>query len=315
MGFLAPWFLAGAAAIGLPVWIHLLKKHRTDPRLFPSLMLFEKREQSSVKHRRLEYLLLFALRALMILLIALLFANPFIKRTLAAKDSKKLTLIAVDRSFSMRAGDRLNQAKTEALSVLGQVKPGEQAQAVALGATVQALSQPTTNTGELRAALSAIPPGDSRASFGELARYTRTLSESVKMPIELHLISDLQKSAMPPGFADLRLDPNTTLVVHQIGKAAANFAVENVVAPRRVYDTKKVRVTATIVGFNTPAAKKTVTLMVNGKAAQSKTVDLAEAKDQASRAQVEFLGLDAPYGFSKCEVRIDGGDALEADDR
>ena len=55
MGFLAPWFLAGIAAVGLPIWIHLLKRHKTDPRLFPSLMLFEKREQSSVKHRRLEY--------------------------------------------------------------------------------------------------------------------------------------------------------------------------------------------------------------------------------------------------------------------
>src|SRR5882724_11057796 len=128
MGFLAPWFLAGAVAVGLPIWIHLLKRHRTDPKLFPSLMLFEKREQSSVKHRRLEYLLLFALRALMILLIALLFANPFIKRSVLAKDSKKLTVIAIDRSFSMRYGSRLDWVKTEALKVLGDVKPGEQAQ-------------------------------------------------------------------------------------------------------------------------------------------------------------------------------------------
>ena len=78
MGFLAPWFLAGVAAVGLPIWIHLLKRHKTDPRLFPSLMFFEKREMSSVKHRRLEYLLLFALRAAMLILLALLFANPFI---------------------------------------------------------------------------------------------------------------------------------------------------------------------------------------------------------------------------------------------
>ena len=47
-------------------------------------MLFEKREQSSVKHRRLEYLLLFALRAAMLILLALLFANPFIRRAIPA---------------------------------------------------------------------------------------------------------------------------------------------------------------------------------------------------------------------------------------
>src|SRR5216684_1861503 len=111
MGFFAPWFLAGAVAVGLPVWLHLLKRHKTDPKLFPSLMFFEYREVSSMKHRRLEHLLLFALRAAMLILLALLFASPFIRRSTPASDGKKLRVIAVDRSFSMRAGDRLTQAK------------------------------------------------------------------------------------------------------------------------------------------------------------------------------------------------------------
>ena len=62
MGFLTPWFLAGAAAVGLPVWLHLLRKHKTTPLPFSSLMFFERRTQSSIKHRRLRYLVLFALR-------------------------------------------------------------------------------------------------------------------------------------------------------------------------------------------------------------------------------------------------------------
>src|SRR5487761_2633343 len=168
MGFLAPWFLAGIAAVGLPVWIHLLKRHKTDPRLFPSLMFFEKREMSSVKHRRLEYLLLFALRAAVLILLALLFANPFIRRDAAAVDGRKALVIAVDRSFSMRAADHLAKAKDEARSLISGLKPGDRAQIVALGGTVQALS------------------------------------ESMHLPLEVHLASDLQKSALPPGFADLR---------------------------------------------------------------------------------------------------------------
>lgn len=334
MGFLAPWFLAGVAAVGLPIWIHLLKRHRTDPKLFPSLMLFEKREQSSVKHRRLEYLLLFALRAAMLVLLALLFANPFIRRAASASETKKLTVVAIDHSFSMRAGDRLAQAKAEALDVLGKVKAGEQAQVVALGSGVQSLTQPTTDMGELRAAVNSIEPSDSRASFGELARFARTVSETVKIPVELHLVSDLQKTSMP-SFADARLDPGTALVLHQIGQAAPNVAVENVNAPRRIYDVKKVRIQATIASFGLVAegvthsenrpefgvvhaadsprgpVKRTVTLLLNGKTATTKTVDVPEN----GRAQVEFLGLDAPYGFSRGEVRVDGGDILAADDR
>jgi len=310
MGFFTPWFLAGAVAVGLPIWLHLLKRHKTDPKLFPSLMFFEFRETSSVKHRRLDHILLFVLRTLMILLLALLFASPFIRRSTAAADGKKLTVVAIDRSFSMRDGDRLDRAKNQAMQVLASLRPGDQAQVIALAGQVQALTQVSTDSAALRAAVAAVQPGDSRASFGELARYLRTLSEAQKMPIEVHLASDLQNSAKPPGFADLRLAPGTTLVFHPVGGAAKNWTVENVVSPRRVFDPKRVKIQATIAGFGAPAAKRTVTLLLNGRELQSKSVDMPEN----GRVPVEFLGLDAPYGFSKGEVRIDAADSLPADD-
>ena len=53
MGFLAPWFLAGLAALGVPVFVHLLRRHVTTPRPFSSLMFFERGTQSSTRHRRL----------------------------------------------------------------------------------------------------------------------------------------------------------------------------------------------------------------------------------------------------------------------
>jgi len=311
MGFFAPWFLAGLAAVGLPIWVHLLKRHKTDPKLFPSLMFFEQREQSSVLHRRLDHILLFILRTAMIILLALLFAAPFINRTPTAASGNQITVVAVDRSFSMREANRLAQAKDAAQSVLSALKPGQQAQVVALAGTVQVLTQVVTDPGELRAAVASIQPGDGRASFGELARYVRSLSDAQKLPIELHLASDLQKSAMPPGFVDLRLNPGTNLVFHQVGATAPNWTVEGVSAPRRVYDPKRVRMQATVAGFGTKAAERTVSLVLNGRTLQTKTVKVPES----GRAQVEFLGLDAPYGFSKGEVRIDGADALAADDR
>ncbi len=198
MGFFAPWFLAGLAAVGIPVWMHLLKRHKTDPKLFPTLMFFEQREQSSVKHRKLDYLLLFALRTAMIILLALLFASPFIRRANGAADGKKITVIAVDRSFSMRAGNRLAQAKDEAMKVVNNLKPGDQAQVIALAGSVQALTQVVNDPAQLRAAVASIQPSDSRASFGELARYLRTLADAQKLPLDVHLASDLQKTAMPP---------------------------------------------------------------------------------------------------------------------
>src|SRR6266849_1571132 len=101
MGLFAPWFLAGVAAAGLPIYLHLLRRHRTTPRPFSSLMFFEPRTQSSIKHRRLRYLLLLSLRMALLVLLALAFANPFINRPAASVSSERLVLLVLDDSFRM----------------------------------------------------------------------------------------------------------------------------------------------------------------------------------------------------------------------
>ena len=93
MGVLAPWFLAAAVAAGLPVYLHLLRRHTTTPRPFSSLMFFERRTQSSIKHRRLRYLLLLSLRLALLLLLILAFADPYISRPAASMTQDKLLLL------------------------------------------------------------------------------------------------------------------------------------------------------------------------------------------------------------------------------
>src|SRR5688572_8780379 len=123
MGFLSPWFLGGLLAAGLPIYVHLLRQHRSEPKKFSSLMFIEKRTQSSVKHRRLKYLALLAMRLAIILLLALMFANPFIRRSAAATDGgRKLVVVALDNSFSMRAGDRFSKAKQAAMDAIATLK-------------------------------------------------------------------------------------------------------------------------------------------------------------------------------------------------
>ena len=159
--------------------------------------------------------------------------------------------------------------------------------------------------------MESIQPGDSRASFGELARAVRSLAGAVPTPIELHLFSDMQKSAMPASFSEMALPVNVTLVLHPVVKEAVpNWTVESVNAPGQVWDPKKARVQAVIAGFNTPAATRTVSLVVNGKTAATQ----AWRCPANGRATVEFQSLDVPYGFSRCEVSIDSADTLPADD-
>src|SRR5258708_19640017 len=102
MGFLAPWFLGGLAALGVPVFVHLLRKHVTIPRPVSSLMFFERGTQSSTRHRRLRYLLLFALRFALLLMVVLAFADPFVRRP-AADPNGPLLLIFLPPSSNIRA--------------------------------------------------------------------------------------------------------------------------------------------------------------------------------------------------------------------
>jgi len=314
MGFLAPWFLAGLAALGLPVYVHLLRKQTTVPRPVSSLMFFEQGTQSSIRHRRLRYWLLFALRTLLLLLLVLAFAQPFFRhKTVLASD--KLLLLAVDDSFSMNAKDggtvRLDEAKRQALDLLAHKAGGQKAQVIALDGQMRVLTQPVADTRVLRAAVEGITPGEGHGSFGELGRGMRAMAETVHTPMELDLFSDMQESNMPGNFADMVMPGNVSLVLHRIGAGAApNWTVESVQAPGQLVDTKKARVIAVIAGHGTPAASRTASLVVNGKVLATKKVDVPAD----GRATIAFDGLDVPYGESRCSVRFDGGDPFPGDD-
>ncbi len=312
MGLFAPWFLVALAGLALPLYLHLLKRHKTPPKPVPSLMLYESRVQSSTKHRRLDHILLLSLRLLLLLMLILAFASPFINRNAAALSSNRLVLLVVDNSFSMRAGTRLADAKDAAMNVLAG-KGAARAQVAAFGSQLRLMTQPIEDQSALRAAVQAIQPGDGHGNFGELARALRAMAESVHTPIEFHLFSDMQRGDMAATFSDLTLPANATLVTHAVvTKAQPNWTVESVNAPGQVWgkDLKPIHVQAVIAGYGTPAAQRAVSLVVNGKTTATKSV-LVPAN---GRATVDFPALEVPYGFSRCELKIDAADAFPADD-
>jgi aerotolerance regulator-like protein/VWA domain-containing protein len=312
VGFLAPWFLAGIAAVGLPVWLHLLKQHKTTPLPFSSLMFFERRTQSSIKHRRLRYLLLFALRTAFVALLAFAFARPFVNSaTVASAGGGKLLVLAIDDSFSMRQDARLERAKSGAVGALSSLRPEDRGLVLALGSQAHMMGEPSSDLNGLRSEIRAIQLSDDRGSYAELVRVLRSLAQSANMPVEAQLFSDMQKSSMPPGFADLELGQGVRLVTHAVAdQTLANFTVENVTAPRRLYDPKKVRIQATVMASGGAAGRRRVALLLNGRESASKPVDVSVN----GRATAEFIGLDAPYGMNRGEIRIDSGDAFAADD-
>ncbi len=312
MGWLAPGFLLGALTIAVPVWLHLLKRNASQPRPFSSLMLFEPQQRSTTRRRRIDHWLLLLLRVAVLLLLATAFAEPYVRGHLPGATPEKLLVLAVDDSFSMRAGTRLADARRAALAVVALKARDTQAQVVALGARADVLTEQVQDAAVLEAAIRGITATDARGSLVLLASLARTLSAGTHMPIELHLFSDLQATGLPPDLNELRLPPRVSLVLHPVGAALTpNWTVESVAAPAQVWDPTKTRIVATVAGFATPAATRTVSLWINGRSAGQQSLKVPAS----GRASVVFAGPDIPYGLVRASVQIDGSDALAADDR
>lgn len=318
MGFLVPAFLFGLAALAAPFYLHLLRRQTTTPRPFSSLMFFEPRTQASIRHRRLRYLWLLALRLALVGLLALAFADPYLLRPAASLRANQLTLLVVENSLSMRASDvqpnRLAAARRAAISALGEIQ-GRGAVAV-LGSQLHLLTAQTGDKAQLRAALEGIRPSDERADFAALTRGLRTLAETAAGPVQVELFSDFKRTSLPSNFSELALPARVAIAFHRVGSAAAppNWTVVSLQGPQRLYgsprQTAPARFEAVLEGYNTAGATRQVALTVNGQtvATQSVTVPAAGA------VPVFFNSVVIPYGWSRLAARLAPGDVLPADD-
>ncbi len=160
--------------------------------------------------------------------------------------------------------------------------------------------------------MQAIKQDDSRSSYGDLVRALRSIAQSSRLGLDVHLFSDMQKTSMPPSFVELALPPGARLTLHPVAsRRLPNWAVESVTAPKLLQEGKKTRVQATIAGYGTEAATLRVSLVVRDNVLETKSVEVPAG----GRASVEFLSLEAPHGWSRAEVRLESRDEFPADDR
>ncbi len=111
MSFLFPLYLLGAAAVAVPVLLHLRRRLPKDSVAFSSLMFLDKSPQRLTRRTRIERWFLLALRCLALIAFALLFGRPFFKSvSLSDAATGSRVVILVDRSASMRREDLWQQA-------------------------------------------------------------------------------------------------------------------------------------------------------------------------------------------------------------
>lgn len=315
MSLLAPLFLLGIAAVAIPLLVHLVHRERRDPTAFPSLMFLERTPAPFSARRHLRDPWLFALRALAVLALALAFARPVWAPRPGATGTdprRRELVVLLDRSFSMRIGDRWSRARAAVDSVIRTLAPGDRLTLVPFDRRAQVVTAATGDAAQLRAAVDSLRPGDESTRLAPAFAIAQQRLAASDAPWKvIVLVSDLQRSGWDLS-DDSRLPKGITLSTLNVADDTlpvdrAVRAVE--VRPARGPGAPQMIVTARLAQVGAPIRGVAVRLEVGGRVVEERTVDLP----RDGSASVTFAALPVPPNAVPARV-VMAADALPGDD-
>ncbi|MBA2603474.1 MAG: BatA domain-containing protein [Acidobacteria bacterium] len=220
MSFLFPAFLLGAAAIALPIVLHVLRRNEAPDVPFTAVKLLNRSPLDGRRRRRMQDWILLAARVAALLLLAAAFARPYLQ----SAGNPSLRVVAVDRSYSMGAPGTFERTLAMAREAVDAAARGERVAIVAFDDRAELIAPPGGRA-EAQAALAGLQPG-----FGD-TRYAPAVRMGVELAggadARLILVTDMQRSGWaeeePPIVPDtLRIE------VREVAGPAGNLAVTHV---------------------------------------------------------------------------------------
>jgi hypothetical protein len=315
MSFLNPLFLLGFAAVAVPVVVHLVRRTRAQRVEFPSLMFVRRIPQRTIRRRRMQNWLLFALRCMAFMLLIFAFVRPYFGAGQADTNrGQRANVILFDDSFSMRYGNRFEQAKQRARAVIDETRGKEPTALVAFGQGYEAQGKFTTDTGQLKAALDGVKPGSEGTDYVQALRGAEGLfKETAAADRRIVLISDFQAAGRNEAEASYRLPSNVKLVTIDVGEQSSpNLAITDVGLQPMIYQAKyEDRLTARVANFSDE--EKTgvrVEFQLNDHTEGVREIKVAP-RDATT---VEFTGFNLNEGVNRGVIVI-GGDNFTFDNR
>lgn len=218
MAFLVPLYLAGALAVAIPIYLHLRRRPPKDAVEFSSLMFLEPTRHQPIKRQsQLENIPLLLLRCLALLLLAAMFARPFLRGGDAELEEGKMrTVILIDTSASMQREGVWEDAVAAAEGVIERMQPEGALALVAVDRIPRTLAGfDDWNSAEVhqrqelaRQVLADLEPGWSHSDLGsgliaaaEMVA-DATADEEAPRPARIVVVSDLQAGAALDAVAD-----------------------------------------------------------------------------------------------------------------
>lgn len=321
MSFLTPLFLAGLAALAVPVLIHLINRERREVVEFPSLMFLQRIPYRSVRRQKLRHVFLLVMRCLALAILVAAFARPFVKRPAAAHAAgtgARELVVLVDRSYSMGAGDHWTRAQDAARRAVSSVGPTDRATIVTFDNEAAALTPPTADHATLTAVIGALRPGSEGTRYAPALKLASQILGGSNLPRrEVVLVTDFQRLGWTPQ-DDISLPAGTMLTTVDVAAGDSvlpNAAVANVTVQRTEGGRDRATVAARLTNTGNSPLDGEAALELNGRIAESKHATIPAH----GATQVRFAPTAIPSGTSTGIVRLTtsnaSGNRLDADDR
>lgn len=320
LSLLVPAFLAGLAALAIPIIIHLTRRETKEPTPFPSLMFLENLPQKRNEKRQIHRWPLLLLRALAVILLVLAFSRPFVETDVEvgviAQGGDRELVVLLDRSYSMGMGDRWERATAAATDVINSLTVRDRGTVIFFDSGAEAATESTTDRNVLLAAVRGEQPGVRTTRYAPSLRYAgRILSASPLPRPELVVISDFQRGGWEADVGEmssLRLPPGTQVTTVPVSDVdvGVNLTVESASFDREmVADRERVVVTGRLTASGPVDEPVPVALEIDGRLVETRQADFGEG----SSAQVGFSALTLPVeGAARGVLRI-GEDGLAID--
>ncbi|MBN1975360.1 MAG: BatA domain-containing protein [Sedimentisphaerales bacterium] len=247
MNFLYPFFLAGIVVIGLPILLHMIRRHTRKRITFSSLMFLRTTIPRFRNRSRPENLFLLILRCLIICLLAIAFARPFLEKPAketAASIGKRVVLL-IDTSASMKREDLWKQASEQALSVINNLKPTDRLCVINFDKNAQTIAgfemwnelEPEQRVSVIKEEISKLSPTWSATNMGNALI---TAAEAIeddeindKMLInerQIILISDLQQGSNLDALNTYEWPEKTELIIKPVAAKKTTNAAMQIIA-------------------------------------------------------------------------------------
>jgi hypothetical protein len=292
MGFLSPLFLFGLAAVAVPVILHLFRREVAPTVPFTAVRFVPRARIVQHQRRRIHDWWLLLLRVAALALLTLAFARPYVS---AALPEQPPAVIAVDVSYSMSAGGRLEAAREAAVEWLDALPAGTPVALVAFDDRATVIADPTADHGGVRALIAGLETGFGGTQYAAALDAARGLLDGRTGRVAL--FTDRQARGWARGSSSL--PDNVQVEVHGVGVRVDNQLVRDItVTP----DAAR----AVVSNAGTRPATLDVRLSRDGTERTRRRVEL----DAGTSTDVVFAGPFEPGAY---EVSLLGATGFAAD--